>query len=134
MRPSELRELDDDELGLQLETARKELLNLRFQLATGQLDNVSRIPQVRKDIARVLTEMRSRELAAYESQAGYGADGTQRVQGAQGTEASARASEETEGLADTEDSSTGEDDSLEDSEGSQASASEVESIAVGEEE
>lgn len=137
MRASELRELDDDELGLQLETARKELLNLRFQLATGQLDNVSRIPQVRKDIARVLTEMRSRELAAYASQEANGSQGSH-IQGIHIANAAARAAQEPE-----EDLPAGDDgdeeDAIEDvgsggSDGSQASSSEVQSIAVGEEE
>ena len=44
--------------------ARAELFNLRFQMATGQLDNTARIKQVKKDIARIQTEMRDRELKA----------------------------------------------------------------------
>ncbi|MCU1493575.1 MAG: rpmC [Acidimicrobiaceae bacterium] len=51
----ELRELESDELGDRLAEARKELFNLRFQLATGRLDNISRIGQVRKEIARIIT-------------------------------------------------------------------------------
>lgn len=66
-RAAELKELDDDELELRLQANRKELLSLRFQVATGQLDNVSRIHQVRRDIARALTEMRAREIAAAEA-------------------------------------------------------------------
>jgi large subunit ribosomal protein L29 len=62
----ELRELDDDELEARLAEYRRELLNLRFQLATGQLDNVSRMSVVRKDVARVLTVLRDREIAAAE--------------------------------------------------------------------
>jgi large subunit ribosomal protein L29 len=54
-KPAELRELDDAELTERLDHARKELFNLRFQLATGRLDNISRIGVVRKEIARLLT-------------------------------------------------------------------------------
>ncbi len=63
---TELRELDDDELETRLSEYRRELLNLRFQLATGQLDNVSRMAQVRKDVARVLTILRDRDIAVAE--------------------------------------------------------------------
>ena len=63
---TELRELDDDELESRLAEYRRELLNLRFQLATGQLDNYSRLSQVRKDVARVLTLLRDREIAVAE--------------------------------------------------------------------
>jgi large subunit ribosomal protein L29 len=62
----ELRELDDDELEGRLSEYRRELLNLRFQLATGQLDNVASMSRVRRDVARVLTVMRDREIAAAE--------------------------------------------------------------------
>jgi large subunit ribosomal protein L29 len=63
---AELRELDDDELEERLSEYRKELLNLRFQLATGQLDNAARVGQVRRDVARVLTLLRDREIALAE--------------------------------------------------------------------
>ncbi len=63
----ELRELDDDELENRLAEYRRELLNLRFQLATGQLDNVARLPQVRRDVARVLTVLRERDIDAIEA-------------------------------------------------------------------
>jgi len=63
---TELRELDDDELEGRLAEYRRELLNLRFQIATGQLDNVARISTVRKDLARVLTILRDREIALAE--------------------------------------------------------------------
>ncbi len=63
---SELRELDDNELDGRLVEYRRELLNLRFQLGTGQLDNVSRVSEVRRDIARVLTVLRDREIAVAE--------------------------------------------------------------------
>ena len=59
----ELRELDDEELENRLSEYRREMLNLRFQLATGQLDNVTRLSVVRKDVARVLTVLRDREIA-----------------------------------------------------------------------
>jgi large subunit ribosomal protein L29 len=64
-KASELAELDDEELDTRLAEYRRELLNLRFQLATGQLDNVSRLAQVRKDVARVLTVIRQRELEEF---------------------------------------------------------------------
>ena len=60
---AELRELDDDELDNRLTNARKELFNLRFQPATGRLDNSARTGAVRRDIARMLTVIRARELA-----------------------------------------------------------------------
>ena len=63
---AELRELDDDELYGRLADSRRELLNLRFQLATGQLDNVARLGLVRKDVARILTLLRDREIATAE--------------------------------------------------------------------
>lgn len=62
-RPGELRDLPEDELRTRLETAKEELFNLRFQLATGQLDNPMRIKEVRHDIARIMTVLTERELA-----------------------------------------------------------------------
>jgi large subunit ribosomal protein L29 len=59
---SELRELNDEELVVKLREAKEELFRLRFQAATGQLENNSRLKAVRKDIARVYTLMREREL------------------------------------------------------------------------
>jgi len=61
-----LRALTPDELEAKLRDLKGELFNLRFQLATGQLDNVMRIRQVRKDIARVKTVMREMEMAGEE--------------------------------------------------------------------
>ena len=58
----ELRELHDDELETRLREAKEELFNLRFQVATGQLDNNRRLQTVRRDIARIYTVMRQREL------------------------------------------------------------------------
>ena len=60
--PSELRELADDDLVSRLREAKEELFNLRFQVATGQLDNNRRLQTVRRDIARIYTIMREREL------------------------------------------------------------------------
>jgi large subunit ribosomal protein L29 len=62
MKPSEIRDLEASEILEKLKDARAELFNLRFQLATGQLDNTGRINLVKKNIARLQTELRSREL------------------------------------------------------------------------
>jgi large subunit ribosomal protein L29 len=59
---AELRGVGDDELLTQLREAKEELFNLRFQSATGQLDNNRRLQTVRRDIARIYTVMREREL------------------------------------------------------------------------
>jgi large subunit ribosomal protein L29 len=59
---TDMRELTDDELVLRLREAKEELFNLRFQMATGQLDNNRRLRTVKQDIARVYTVMREREL------------------------------------------------------------------------
>ncbi|GAB2924257.1 50S ribosomal protein L29 [Rhodococcus aerolatus] len=59
---SELRELTGEELVSRLREAKEELFNLRFQMATGQLDNNRRLRTVRHDIARIYTVMREREL------------------------------------------------------------------------
>ncbi|HZM65761.1 MAG TPA: 50S ribosomal protein L29 [Nakamurella sp.] len=59
---NELRELAEDELILRLREHKEELFNLRFQMATGQMDNNRRLRTVRHDIARIYTVMREREL------------------------------------------------------------------------
>ena len=59
---NELRELGQDELVLRLREAKEELFNLRFQMATGQMDNNRRLRTVKHDIARIYTVMREREL------------------------------------------------------------------------
>ncbi len=64
MKAAEIRNLSGEDLQAKLKEARAELFNLRFQMATGQLDNTARIKQVKKDIARIQTEMRARELSA----------------------------------------------------------------------
>jgi large subunit ribosomal protein L29 len=66
---AEVSEYDTEELERQLSETRRELFNLRFQLATGQLDNFTRINQVRKDVARMMTELRIREIADAEGMA-----------------------------------------------------------------
>jgi large subunit ribosomal protein L29 len=63
-RAKELRELENADLEQRLTDARKELFNLRFQLATGRLDNITRIQEVRREIARLLTLQTERELAS----------------------------------------------------------------------
>ena len=60
MKASEIRDLPDEELLARLEEQKEELFNLRFQGATGQLDNPMRVKQVRHDIARILTILRQR--------------------------------------------------------------------------
>ncbi|MFM8304080.1 MAG: 50S ribosomal protein L29 [Actinomycetota bacterium] len=67
MKATELSELNDTELQNQLRTFKEELFNLRFQNATGQLDNTARIPQVRRSIARCETLLRAREIEAAEA-------------------------------------------------------------------
>lgn len=62
MKANELRDMTSQELDNKLTDLKSELFNLRFQLATGQLDNPMRIKAVRKDIARVKTVVREREL------------------------------------------------------------------------
>jgi large subunit ribosomal protein L29 len=59
---AELRELPDDELYVRIDSAKEELFNLRFQLATGQLDNTSRLKELRHDVARLATVLREREI------------------------------------------------------------------------
>ncbi|MFV0259132.1 MAG: 50S ribosomal protein L29 [Acidimicrobiales bacterium] len=67
MADEKLTDLADQSLIEELGTAKRELFNLRFQLATGQLENTARMNQVRKHVARVRTEIRSREIAAAEA-------------------------------------------------------------------
>jgi large subunit ribosomal protein L29 len=63
MYASEMRNLSQVEIGRRLDEAHQELFNLRFQYATGQLKNTARLSQVRRDIARLRTILRQRELA-----------------------------------------------------------------------
>ena len=69
MKATEIRGLAETEIAEKLKERRTELFNLRFQLATGQLDNPHRISVVKKDIARLHTEVRAREIAAAKPQA-----------------------------------------------------------------
>ena len=62
MKTKEVRQLSDADLNLKLKELKGELFNLRFQSATGQLDNPLRIKSVRKDIARIKTIVREREI------------------------------------------------------------------------
>ena len=59
---AELRELSEDELVTRLRESKEELFNLRFQMATGQMDNNRRLRTVRHEIARIYTVLREREL------------------------------------------------------------------------
>ena len=70
MAKTTFRDLDDGSLVDRLREGKDELFKLRFQHATGQLTNYSRLGQVRKDIARLETELRAREIAAAEALAG----------------------------------------------------------------
>jgi large subunit ribosomal protein L29 len=66
-KPRELRELTDDALLHKLAEAKQGLYNLRFRNATGQLDSSAEIPRNRREIARVATVLREREIAAAEA-------------------------------------------------------------------
>ncbi len=63
MKPTEIRELGLEDLWRKLADLKEEHSNLKFQHATGQLENPMRLPQTKKDIARVMTEIRQKELA-----------------------------------------------------------------------
>ncbi len=65
---AELRDLDETELEARLAESKAELFNLRFANVTGQLDNAARLGQVRRDIARIKTLLREREIAAAEAE------------------------------------------------------------------
>jgi large subunit ribosomal protein L29 len=66
-RAKDLRELNDDELDAALAEGKDELFKLRFQIATGKQDNSARLGQVRKEIARISTILREREIEAAEA-------------------------------------------------------------------
>jgi large subunit ribosomal protein L29 len=66
-KAAEIRDLADDQLVLRLGDTKQELFNLRFQHVTGQLDNYARLQQLKREIARINTEMRVREIAAHEA-------------------------------------------------------------------
>ena len=69
LKTRELRDLSQEELLQRLREAKEELFNLRFQAATGQLDNTSRIKETKKDIARICTMIREHELREEASRA-----------------------------------------------------------------
>jgi large subunit ribosomal protein L29 len=71
--------MDGDELRSRLGETKQELFNLRFQLVTGQLDNSERLGQVRRDVARILTVLREREIGEAEE-----LEAAQRAGGGQG--------------------------------------------------
>lgn len=62
MEAKEIRELSREEMGRKAEELKQVLFNLRFQHGTGQLENPKKIPQAKKDLARVLTILRETEL------------------------------------------------------------------------
>ncbi|WMT28986.1 50S ribosomal protein L29 [Bacillus aerius] len=64
MKANEIRDLTTAEIEQKVKSLKEELFNLRFQLATGQLENTARIREVRKAIARMKTVIRQREIAA----------------------------------------------------------------------
>ena len=66
-KAAELRDADETELENRLAEAKQELFNLRFQIVTGQLDNSARIRTVQRDIARLLTVLREKEIEAAEA-------------------------------------------------------------------
>jgi large subunit ribosomal protein L29 len=66
-KAAEIRDLPDDSLVERLSDAKQELFNLRFQHVTGQLDNYARLPQLKREVARISTELRAREIAAAEA-------------------------------------------------------------------
>ena len=67
MKASKIREMSSQELQQKLVELKSELFNLRFQMATGQLENPMRVREVKKDIARIKTIIRERELKAVEN-------------------------------------------------------------------
>ena len=71
MRAADLRDLSDNELAEQIATARRELFGLRFQHATGELDNTAALRRAKREVARALTVVHERELNVH-SQVGNG--------------------------------------------------------------
>ncbi len=66
LKGQEIRDLSNEEMVKKLEETKEELFNLRFQNATGQLDNYKRIRELKRDVARIKTVMRQQEIAAAE--------------------------------------------------------------------
>ena len=67
MKAAKWRDLSDDEVTQKVRELSEEVFNLRFQHVTGQLDNTARLGAVRKQVARINTELREREIAAAEA-------------------------------------------------------------------
>jgi large subunit ribosomal protein L29 len=67
MKPAQIRELGDADLVQHLDDARQELFNLRFSHVTGQLDNSTALKDLRREVARLMTELRAREISAAEA-------------------------------------------------------------------
>jgi large subunit ribosomal protein L29 len=68
MRASELRDMSETELAEHIATARRELFGLRFQHATGELDNTARLKDAKQEVARALTVARQRQIESHYSQ------------------------------------------------------------------
>jgi len=68
MAKSDITDLDDHGLDVRLAETREELFNLRFRRATGQLENANAVRHARRQVARILTEQRRREIAEAEAQ------------------------------------------------------------------
>ena len=66
-KTDEFRQMDIDEIESRLGQAKVELFNLRFQVVTGRLDNTARLGQVRREVARIMTLLREREIAEAEA-------------------------------------------------------------------
>jgi large subunit ribosomal protein L29 len=67
MKSAQIRELGDADLVQHLDDARQELFNLRFSHVTGQLDNSTALKETRREVARLMTELRAREISAAEA-------------------------------------------------------------------
>jgi len=72
VNPADLRDMSYDELKDKLASAKEELFNLRFQVATNQLDNTARLRTVRREVARIATIMREQEIEAFYGMEGEG--------------------------------------------------------------
>ena len=72
MKTADLRDLSYEELKTKLAESKQELFNLRFQVATNQLDNTARIETVRHEVARIATVMREQEIEAFHQTKGEG--------------------------------------------------------------
>jgi len=72
VKSSDLRDLSYEELKTKLAESKQELFNLRFQVATNQLDNTARIETVRHEVARIATVMREQEIEAFHQTKGEG--------------------------------------------------------------